>query len=281
MLLKLLKYDIKAIWKIALLVSIASVGAGLIGGAGFRVFYEGATGTAESPFYIVGFFAFLMSFFAIAAANAVISIFVFMRFYKNLFTDEGYLTFTLPVSRRTVLLSKTLNSLIWFVVSLVVAALSMAMYIPFMPLDSSEFVMGVKDMLSLFGYVSESMNIWNYIQLVLAALSVIVGSVFGICLIQLCISLGAMLVKKGKLLIGILFYFIINSVIQFAAQIGGIIVSLLYEGLFGYGSAGYGTVGADIFLTVVVFVVFILTAVLMFLSYFFTQRIIDRKLNLA
>lgn len=46
------------------------------------------------------------------------------RFYKNLMTDEGYLMFTLPVSRSQLIWSKLLVSLVWSVLSTVLAALA-------------------------------------------------------------------------------------------------------------------------------------------------------------
>lgn len=45
------------------------------------------------------------------------------RFYKNLMTDEGYLMFTLPVSRSQLIWSKLLVALVWSVLSTVLAAL--------------------------------------------------------------------------------------------------------------------------------------------------------------
>lgn len=35
-----------------------------------------------------------------------------VRFYKNLVTDEGYLTFTLPVSSKQIIASKLISSLV-------------------------------------------------------------------------------------------------------------------------------------------------------------------------
>ena len=46
------------------------------------------------------------------------------RFYKNLMTDEGYLMFTLPVSRSQLIWSKLLVALVWSVLSTVLAALA-------------------------------------------------------------------------------------------------------------------------------------------------------------
>ena len=46
------------------------------------------------------------------------------RFYKNLMTDEGYLMFTLPVSRSQLIWSKLMVALAWGVLSAVLAALA-------------------------------------------------------------------------------------------------------------------------------------------------------------
>ncbi len=46
------------------------------------------------------------------------------RFYKNMFTDEGYLTFTLPVSIKDLLLSKTIIAFVWTILSTIIAILS-------------------------------------------------------------------------------------------------------------------------------------------------------------
>jgi hypothetical protein len=51
-----------------------------------------------------------ISVFGIMGCGVVIGNLVFVRFYNNFFTDEGYLTFTLPVGRGDLLLSKTLNA---------------------------------------------------------------------------------------------------------------------------------------------------------------------------
>ena len=49
------------------------------------------------------------------------------RFYKNLMTDEGYLMFTLPVSRSQLIWSKLIVSMAWGILSAVLAALMWTM----------------------------------------------------------------------------------------------------------------------------------------------------------
>lgn len=49
---------------------------------------------------------------------------IIQRFQKNLLLDEGYLTFTLPVKIREILLSKMIVAITWFVISMVVGLIS-------------------------------------------------------------------------------------------------------------------------------------------------------------
>ncbi|MBQ8063428.1 MAG: hypothetical protein IJ230_05775 [Clostridia bacterium] len=65
--------------------------------------------------------AFVIAPFAILFAAAF---FVIYRFYKNIFTDEGYLMNTLPTRPVNLVFSKLLNALIWMLITIVVAGLS-------------------------------------------------------------------------------------------------------------------------------------------------------------
>ena len=51
------------------------------------------------------------------------------RFYKNMFTDEGYVTFTLPVSVGNLLTSKLIIAFIWSVFSTIIAVFSIVILV--------------------------------------------------------------------------------------------------------------------------------------------------------
>ena len=65
--------------------------------------------------------AFVLAPFAILFMAAF---WVIYRFYKNIFTDEGYLMNTLPTRPVNLVFSKLLNALIWMLITIVVAGLS-------------------------------------------------------------------------------------------------------------------------------------------------------------
>ena len=63
---------------------------------------------------------------AVAICSAGSLFFLVYRFYKRCFTDEGYLTFTLPVTTHQILLSSFLNTIIGELIMLVAVCLSVA-----------------------------------------------------------------------------------------------------------------------------------------------------------
>ena len=100
MLRKVLKYDLGAIFKLWLIMSITSLLLGALGGVALRVIMTpnpdlGAThfdGWDSIATMFLG-----ISVIGIIAYMIITFIFVIYRYYQNFFTDEGYLTFTLPV----------------------------------------------------------------------------------------------------------------------------------------------------------------------------------------
>ena len=70
----------------------------------------------------------LLLIFALAVIISSVVIFTYIysgyHFYKNVFTDQGYLTNTLPVTPAQLLLSKVLVALLWLLIDIIVVILS-------------------------------------------------------------------------------------------------------------------------------------------------------------
>ena len=114
MLQKVLKYDLRAIFKYWWILAVSSFGASIIGGIGLNLFINAVNSTKDiNPFLIIfAFLSMLLGFLAISAFVIGNEIFILIRYYRNFFTDEGYLTFTLPVKRSTLFNSKIITALI-------------------------------------------------------------------------------------------------------------------------------------------------------------------------
>ncbi len=70
---------------------------------------------------------------AFIAAMVLTIFYLIYRFYKNFFTDEGYLMMTLPTKSYSLVTAKFINSVIWVVIGLLVTVLSL--YITFSHYD--------------------------------------------------------------------------------------------------------------------------------------------------
>lgn len=80
---------------------------------------------SDATYYtIINVSGIIMYVIALLVCLAAPIVFGVTRYYKNLFTGEGYLTFTLPVSTTQHLWTKTLTALCFSVASLLVALLS-------------------------------------------------------------------------------------------------------------------------------------------------------------
>ena len=137
MLGKLLKYDIKALWKMMLPLILSALGVSVVGTIALRIMVEMSRSSVrmENPFsglFIasLGMIVFV-AVMGLIAFGVISTVFILYRYYKNLFTDEGYLTFTLPVTPHEILLSKTINGIIWSVVTTVVTVVCAAIMIVF------------------------------------------------------------------------------------------------------------------------------------------------------
>ena len=160
--------------------------------------------------------AFLIFGFFILVIVSTIAVFVLLvrRFYTSFFTDEGYLTFTLPVTVDCHLVTKTVSMMIWSVISELVAALSIGAFI-----------------LGIHIFVPEAFVIDEYTQLYLNSIFtgivqsytgtiifyiifVVIAVIASYMLLFFSISVGCMLTKKHRFLACAGAYIVINGVVS-------------------------------------------------------------------
>lgn len=277
MLKKLLRYDFKAVFKYWWIAAISSVVLALAGGWSISIF-----GSEKDLPIILTVVATIVAIVAVMGAVAfsfITVIFVYTRFYKNFFTDEGYLTFTLPVKRGQLLNSKIITSVVassltGFVIFFDIL-IALAVGIPDVIFDEwlwkevlDEFILEVINGVGL-GYFL------IYILEILLALLLL--SVFTTLFVFCCITVGSIIAKKAKIITSIGIYYAANSVFTFVVQMFG---------LFGIESLGvwlsridenhFAPVLALLLLCGILFIG-VFCAVLYSLQYW----LLDRKLNLS
>lgn len=119
MLGKLLKHEWKSTWKVGCILLLGLVLVSFFGWFSFqapvwKAMAEDSYYTGFSIWDLVSVWTIIMYFIMLIGLNYGIIIYMAVRFYKTMYTDEGYLTHTLPVSKHEILVSKILNSSLWY-----------------------------------------------------------------------------------------------------------------------------------------------------------------------
>lgn len=104
MLKKLLKYEWKAVWKVLVIINAFTVVSTLIGMVVVKSADTWHIAGRSMPMVIL----FMLYYMTIIGVSFAMSVYMAIRFYRNLYTDEGYLMHTLPVTKRQLVLSKLL-----------------------------------------------------------------------------------------------------------------------------------------------------------------------------
>ncbi|MBR5774377.1 MAG: hypothetical protein IKY44_05945, partial [Clostridia bacterium] len=114
---KLLKHECRAIFKYWWIAAVSSVLFAMLAG-----FCSQITDVFYTTHYEIQAVAGILAFFsrvALFAFPVLAALLVFIRFRKHLFSDEGYLTFTLPVSKGALLGSKLVTAMIFAAASVI------------------------------------------------------------------------------------------------------------------------------------------------------------------
>lgn len=123
MLGKLMKYEWKNIWKAGTLMLLGMLVVTVIGCVVLRMPGGVVTGlldnndinATQSWFVLSSFVATLILYVIMLLASTWgMLIFLGIRFYRSMYTDEGYLSHTLPVTANQLFLSKALVSGVWY-----------------------------------------------------------------------------------------------------------------------------------------------------------------------
>lgn len=224
MLRKLIKYDLKALNRFLIIVHAFLILAAILG----RIFITSRAGNGSAEWNTtVLVLGFILSFLLLAGATYTTAIVAAVRFYRNMFSDEGYLTHTLPVSTNNLLLSKTITGSIWAIID------SMAIYLSWAILFATPYV--IKNLLEskteiMTEFGAPNMNaIWKIAGLTL--LVSLVGSIHTIIAIHFSIIIGQ-LMSNHRILGAIVAYFSLSLLISLITMIAMRVTGLLRISLF-------------------------------------------------
>lgn len=250
MLRKLLKYDFRANMRIFVFVWPAILLFAVI---------ERLTLTADLTGNLYAILVsttttlFVLAVIAAGVFSLVISI---IRFYSGLLRNEGYLMFTLPVRAWQLIVSKLIVAFVTIAVTIVVGFLSVWFLF--------DGVRGFYDVLdSFFGRISAP----DALSLVLGFVVCILALCMAILQIYLACSIGH-LARRHRILWSVLTYYAINIVIEVIA-VTGVLLAVPVLATVARNDIP-GLLG----------VIAIAEAALCVLYFFFSERILRKRLNL-
>ncbi len=275
MLKTLLKYDLRSVFKYWWLVAASSLALCVAGGGCITVLRS----ERDIPQIVEASVILLLVFavIGIVAFALFCTIILFVRFYKNFFTDEGYLTFTLPVKCSQLLNSKLLTTLYMAFATVfgigfnTLVMLAIGFYDKFF---------NIKYWRIFFDVIRE---IWQQLKgytvvylielLVLAVLTVLFSFMFLYC----CITLASIITKKARVITSIGIYYGANMIFTFCVEIFTIFgMRSIEQRMADLSPTMENFAVAMLLLTVIGFM-----TLLCLLIYTLQYWMLDRRLNLA
>lgn len=214
---KLVKHEIIAYMRTMLPMQLILLGIAVL--VRFVQLFESDI-TAFNIVNISSIIAFVISIIVCLVMAVVVSI---TRFYKNLFTSEGYLSFTLPVTPAAHIFAKLLVSVMFFAITVVTVLLSLCVA-----------TLGdvLTEVIKAIGYLAREFYDSVGVHMVFYILEIIIGAVvlFSASYLKFyaCISLGQM-AKKNRILAAFGVYFGYYFICQIIATIFIIIINNIYD----------------------------------------------------
>lgn len=224
MLGKLVKYEWKNTAKVCgslilFLVIMTTVSCLLFCLPSISDFLLGGSSSGFTPMLILKIMLLVLYIFAMIGVVYGAFIYLGVHFFKSMYSDEGYLTHTLPVSSHQLLISKTFVAGIWYLLITVVMLLSMVALIltiggkvmsyegmnifEELAANWDDIIRAIESVLGI-GIVGESL---------LYLLQIIIGAFCSMTILFGAITIGQ-LSSKHKVMMSIISYFAITVALQ-------------------------------------------------------------------
>ena len=217
---KLLKHEWKSTGPLLGFLSLGALGIGVVGAVVLRVLIAYGEKPVESDSALTLMIpmlglTLLLLILGLIAYGIGTEIYLLIRFYKNKFTDEGYLTFTLPVNSHQIFLSSLVYILIWQVISIVTTLAAVVIAITF---GTAQTGLVNTEAFTVMGEIGEVFielfrTVGSEEYLVLTELKELFKWLAGILLMMTSVTVGAIITKRLKLLVAVGIYYGANMVI--------------------------------------------------------------------
>ncbi len=273
MLKKLFKYEWKAFWKVPATINIFLLIITALGVISLLSPLWRLDSDIMGPLAVL---ALMFYYLAIFAGSIAVSVYIAIRFYKNVYTDEGYLTHTLPVTPRSIILSKLFVGTIWtFITAITIVVSVFALFMSVISIENINFFEEMKTVWSYFGYfIRHYLNMNVIVFIVFTVLYMILSTFFSIIMMYASVALGQ-LFTKHKVMGAIIWYIAIYALIQ-------TISSLFINAPLFAQMAALPSINLDVgsYIKPIFVISAIFTLILSAVLFFITEYMMKKKLNL-
>ena len=271
---KLLKHEWRSTREMLGILCLISLGASLLGGLTMcYLFYVSSHDGGGSEALKILSVLFMIAAMIALAVVGVAAVVVYMgRFYKSRFTDEGYLTFTLPVNTHQNLLASLVNTAIGMVLITLVICLSGCLWMVIAFAGVEGFYETVWEH---FPELWE--KLWSLVQthageipwgvMARGMLSALTGAINSLVMLMLAVTVGSLIAKKHKILAAVAVFYGIHVLISIATAFLMSATVALSGGALAAMSGFFGRTA-------------LLMTALSLGGYFLMYWLVDRKLNL-
>ncbi len=275
MLTKLIRYDMKSLNRFLPVLHIFVLLSAIL----IRLFVTGRINpqsTSKQIDFILVLF-FILYFTIVTALSTGTYLLAGIRFYRNMFTDEGYLTKTLPVANSTHLLSKTIAGSIWGTINILCIYLCTYIVV-YTPYIKSVVADNKEEILMEFGFTGKYADLSFSTVLAVLLFFSCLGSISSIIMIYASVALGQ-LFSSHRVLGAVVSYFAISTITS--------VLTLAIMALFGHETRLIVTAGSMesnfnfiSYMIEVMKISTILMAVTSVALYSMIYYIMDKKINL-
>ena len=288
MLKKLMKHDFRALSRTLFPLQIGILGGGLVATLltavtiriGENTSSTGGSALLRQLVIGVSATASILIGIAIMASALVTLLLIGYHFYRSFLADEGYLTFTLPVSTSKLIWSKLLTGMIWTVINAFVVMVTLLIFSVFGTTSSS--IVNTEVLQAFRAFFTDILpQAAQYVNVPLMSVEVVVIGVLALAAqmlqIYFAIVVGGQVAKKHRILAAIGMYLLINM--------GVGIISTTFMSIVAFGE-GVSTMALETvpevtrFMTSVFGWYGVLFAGLAVLFFFLIRSIFKKNLNL-
>lgn len=240
MLGKLIAYEFRGVWKPALIILVIMAVAGVAGSMSLATVdaltdnYSYSSSDVTTDLSIVLTLFTLFAGFIVWAGVVGLFIVTVVRFYRTMFTDEGYLTLTLPVSTAALVMAKYL---VGFVIMAAGTALAITLYSMMLAPLTSDY--GLSASTTILAMLSGSFGFFDDqapAAVAAGAVNAIVGIGYQLGLAYLALTMGAWLAKRHKVAAAVGIYLGISWLLSLVFSVANVLA------LVGIGDYGWETV---------------------------------------